>query len=444
MNENILIKNATLLYDNNKILDNYAVFIEDEIIKEVGASQILENKHKNNNIKLIDAEHKLVLSGFINAHMHFYSTFARGILLNSPPANNFVDILQNLWWRLDKKITEDDIYYSAMIPMISAIKNGTTTLIDHHASPYAIEGSLDSIYRAFQDTGLRGSTCYEVSDRDGKDICKKGIDENLRFIEKHNNTKDDNVKGLFGLHSAFTLGDDTLKYIQDCNIKCGFHIHTSEAIDDNQYNLDKYGLTPVKRLNKFGITGNKSIFAHCNHLTDDDILIMKETKTIVVHNPQSNMNNAVGTADIIRYLGEGITVGLGTDGMSAGMMDSINFASLIHKYNKHNPNIGFNESYIIAMNNNSEIASKVLGYDVGKIKEGYKADCIIIDYIPPTPMSDSNFWGHFLFGIIPSGRVETTIVNGKILMEKYQIKNINEQNICEKARTLAKKLWERF
>ncbi|MFW5800298.1 MAG: amidohydrolase family protein, partial [Spirochaetota bacterium] len=287
-------------------------------------------------------------------------------------------------------------------------------------------------------------TCYEVSDRDGKEVCRQAIEENINFIEKHNNNKDSKVKGMFGLHAAFTIENETFEEIMSRNVKSGFHIHVSEAVDDSIINVNKYNLSAVERLHKYGITGENSLFIHCNHHSEKDIEIIKNTKTNLVHNPQSNMKNGVGTANIIRYLDEGIRVGLGTDGMSSGMFDAVNFASLIHKHDRRDSNVGFMESYKLIMENNPAIASKLLGYDIGKIKENYKADLIILDYIPATPINDDNFWGHFLFGVIPSARVETNIVDGKILMENYKLINIDEEQISKEARKLASKIWEKI
>lgn len=441
--KNLLINNAMILYDNSKVLKNHALFIEDGLIKEVGISSKLTEKHKNY-ANIIDAKQNIVFPGLINSHMHFYSTFARGITLNSPPNKNFVDILKNLWWRLDKLLTEEDNYYCAVVPIISSIKKGTTTIIDHHSSPNAVGNSLETIRKAYYDTGLRGLTCYEVSDRDGKGVCEKAVRENMDFIEKYNSEKNALVKGMFGLHAAFTLKDDTLAQIKECNGKNGFHIHVSEAPEDSKHNMDMYGITAVERLYKFGVTGDKSIFAHCNHLTKADIAIIKETKTNVVHNPQSNMKNGVGTADIISYIDKGINVGIGTDGMSSSMFEAVNFASLIHKHDKRNSNIGFEESRKLILENNPLIASNLLGYSVGRIKEGYKADIIILDYEPPTPFNDESFWGHVLFGVIPSGRVKTTIVDGKVLMRDYELTMLDEVTIHNKARELAQLVWDRF
>lgn len=439
----LLITNALLLYDNNEIKQNAGIYIKDGIIKEIDDSTKLKNKHSG--IKTIDAGGRLVTAGFINSHMHFYSTFARGIPLKSPPARNFVDILENLWWKLDKLLTEDEIYYSAVIPMISAVKTGTTTIIDHHSSPNCIDGSLEIIKDAYDLCGLRGAVCYEVSDRDGKERRNKGIDENLRFIKKYNTDKKSAVKGMFGLHAAFTLEDDTMEIIKDHTGRdFGFHIHVSEAKDDNEINKSKYGMSATKRLHHYGITGEKSIFAHCNHVSENDISILKESKTNIVHNPQSNMNNAVGTADIIRYLNEGITVGLGTDGMSAGICDASYLSFLIHKHNKSDSNIAFDESRRLLMDNNPKIASRILGCNVGKIKESYPADIIITDYLPATPFDNDTYWGHFLFSILSSLRVRTTIAGGEVLMEDYQLKNIDEIKIHKTSQKLAKKIWENF
>ncbi len=443
--DNLLITNAVLLYDNTKILKDYALFIKNGFIEDARKSSELVKKYRNKDeLITIDAKHNVVMPGLINAHMHFYSTFARGIALNSPPNKNFVDILKNLWWRLDKLLTEEDNYYCAIVPMISAIKKGTTMLIDHHSSPHSVTNSLETLRKAYNDSGLRGLTCYEVSDRDGKKICEQAIRENIDFIKKYNDIENAPLKGMFGLHAAFTLDDDTLTQIKNYDNKSGFHIHVSEAPEDSKYNMDIYGLTAVERLYKYGITGEKSIFAHCNHLTEEDVDILRETKTNVVHNPQSNMKNGVGTADIISYFNDGITVGIGSDGMSSGMFDAVNFASLIHKHDKRNSNIGFEESRKLILENNPKIASNLLGYNVGRIKEGFKADLIIIDYEPPTPFNDESFWGHFLFGIIPSGRVKTTIVDGKVLMRDYKLTMLNEKEINNKAKERAKTVWEKF
>ena len=204
----ILIKNgvvATLSKEKN-IIEKGAVYIEDNKIKAVGNSSDIEKKYKAD--KVIDAAGKLVMPGLVNSHMHFYSTFAQGIDIKAEAPYTFMEILERLWWKLDKTLTLDGVYYSALFPMIEAIKKGTTTLIDHHASPMAVKGSLFKISDAVKKTGLRAALCYEVSDRDGEKIADQGIEENVDFIKAADGEM---LAGLFGLHAAFTVSDETLE-----------------------------------------------------------------------------------------------------------------------------------------------------------------------------------------------------------------------------------------
>ena len=224
----LLIRNAVVLTFDAKapVLYDHAVLIEGTKIKKIAPdSEFADFKGKT-----IDARGRIVMPGYINAHMHYYSTMVRG-LGKAEPASNFMGVLENLWWRLDKKLTLEDSYYSALIPMIDAVKNGTTTLIDHHASPFAVTGSLDVIAKAGKEVGLRNCLCYEVSDRDGEKIAEEGLAENEAFIKRCEKENDDMLRALYGLHASFTVSDKTLQKAVDF-VKAhntGFHVHTAEA-----------------------------------------------------------------------------------------------------------------------------------------------------------------------------------------------------------------------
>jgi putative selenium metabolism protein SsnA len=441
----ILIKNGLIASfgERNNVIENHAIYIEEGIIKQIIPQDEITDIYKY--AKVIDAKNKLVLPGLINAHTHLYSTFARGILLKGAPPRNFAEILDKLWWHLDKTLTTEDIYYSSLITLIGAIKVGTTTLIDHHASPYALKNSLDQVAKAYNDLGVRGVLAYEVSNRDGEDIANAGIEENVRFIEKY--ASNDMLKGLMGLHAMFTLSDRTLKFVSEevHRLKTGVHIHVAEDRYDRDYNIAHYKLSPMQRLHKFGLTGTTSVFAHCVHIDDQDRQILKNTDSIVVHNPQSNMNNAVGCCNLLKLLEEGILTGLGTDGMTSNMFEELSFANLIHKHVNQSSNVGWVESEKLQTINNPVIASRIFRKNIGVIEPEAVGDVIIVDYDPPTPLNTCNFWGHMLFGI-NKARVLTTIVNGKVLMEdgKLSVSGINEDEINKKSRELAKKFWERF
>ncbi|MDD5629987.1 MAG: amidohydrolase family protein, partial [Elusimicrobia bacterium] len=285
MPRNILIKNGIIvtLGDENKVLTDHALLIQDGLIKKIAPKNSFRGKYA----KVIDAEGKVVLPGFINAHMHFYSTMVRG-LGKAAPSKDFQEVLEHLWWRLDKKLTVEDSYYSALLPLIDAVKRGTTTLIDHHASPLAARGSLDRIAQAVKETGLRASLCYELSDRDGAKVAQDGIDENVAWIKRCAKEKDPQLKALFGLHASFTIKDATLEKASAAGreLGAGFHVHTAEAKSDQDYNINNFNMRVVQRLHKFGILGPKTIAAHCVHVDEDEMNLLRDTGTAVAHNPQ--------------------------------------------------------------------------------------------------------------------------------------------------------------
>jgi putative selenium metabolism protein SsnA len=443
MPDSLLIKNATIitLGDAPRVLHDHAVLIEDGRIRKVAHLE----EFGALNVRSLDAYGKILLPGFINAHMHFYSTLAKG-LVKAKPARSFIQKLENLWWRLDKALTLEDCYYSALIVMIEAIKHGTTTLIDHHASPHAISGVLQTIAEAVKQTGLRVCLCYETSDRDGEQIAKAGLEENGEFIRSCADEKSEHLKALFGLHAAFTLSDSTLKAAADMGntLNTGFHIHVAEAQSDQEYNLEKHGLRVIERLHKFGILGPKTIAAHCVHIDDHERTLLVQTETNVVHNPQSNMNNAVGIMDLMRMQQSGVTVGLGTDAMTVNMLEELRTALWAQHLLQQDASAGFEEVTSTLLQNNPRFANRIWDIPMGAIAEGYAGDVILVDYFPATPLNEETYAGHLVFGI-SQAQVDTTIVGGVILMENKKLTvDIDEREIAAKARDLSKSLWDRF
>jgi putative selenium metabolism protein SsnA len=362
------------------------------------------------------------------------------------PSANFQEVLENLWWRLDKKLTLDDCYYSALLPLIDSVRHGTTTLIDHHASPFAVRGSLDVIAKAVKQAGLRASLCYEVSDRDGGKIAREGIEENVAFIKRCQKENDDQLRALFGLHASFTLADKTLGRAADAGrgLGAGFHVHAAEAQSDQDYNREHFGMRVVERFHRFGILGKKTIAAHCVHVNEREMDLLAETGTAVAHNPQSNMNNAVGVADIVKMTRKGVLVGLGTDAMTVNMLEELRVALWAQHLSHGDPSCGFMEALSTLAFNNAKIANRYWGGKLGEIKEGNYADMVLIDYRPPTPFDESTFLGHFCFGLSQSA-VDTTIASGRVLMEKKKLKlDIDEAEAAAKSMTLSKELWARF
>lgn len=441
----ILVGNGRLITKNeqNPYMDDGCVVIEGNVIKEIGKTK--EMKEKYSYYEFIDANKKVIMPGLINTHMHIYSSFARGMAVPGKPSENFMEILENLWWRLDKKLTLEDTKYSAYATYIDCIKNGVTTVFDHHASPFAIEGSLFTIKDVAKDLGIRTNLCYEVSDRDGLKTIDQGIWENVNFIKFAQNDESDMVKGMFGLHAAFTLSDETLEKCANemANLDAGYHVHTAEGIDDVIITKEKYNKKVVQRLNDFNILNDKTIAVHCIHIDSEEMELIKENKSFVVHNPESNMGNAVGCAPVVHLLNKGITVGLGTDGYTSDMFESLKVANIIHKHQLRDPRVGWAEAPTMLFENNRKIASKHYKKDLGVLKEGAYADVIVVDYIPHTPLNENTENGHIIFGM--TGRsVDTTIINGKVLMKDRILLNIDEESILAKSREMSNKLWDRI
>lgn len=441
----MLITNATLITwgQPNQILENHAVYVEQDKIAEVGSDSALRQKYPQ--APQIDAHGQYVMPGNICAHTHFYGAFARGLAIPGEAPKDFPEILERLWWKLDKALTLEDVRFSALVCLVDAVKHGTTTLIDHHASPNAIDGSLDVIAEAVTQAGLRAGLCYEVTDRDGPDRAKAGIKENVRFISQQTlGGRQRTVAATFGLHASLTLSDKTL---EECKAVHGggFHIHVAEHEADEYDSVKKSSQRVVDRLHQFGILGPRSIAAHCVHVDPREAEILKETGTWVTHQPRSNMNNAVGAADIEGLLRLGVKVGLGNDGFSNTMWEEWKAAYLYHKAAHRDPRrAGGYTITEMAVNNNAALAQTFFPQaKLGQLEAGAFADLIFVDYHPITPLTAGNLPWHILFGFEPS-MVTTTIASGQILMRDRQLLFLDEKEIAAKSREQAVGVWKRF
>jgi putative selenium metabolism protein SsnA len=427
------------LGENNRVLWNAAVVTDGETVAAVGDAAEMRRLYPD--AEAVDCSGKIILPGFICAHHHFYSTMARGMAIPGDPAENFVQILERLWWKVDRAILDEDILLSAQLPLIDCIRNGTTTVIDHHASPSMRDGSLDIIEGAVRQAGLRASLCYEVSDRNVKG---GGIAENERFIKKVGQG-DGQIAAMMGLHASFTVSDETVEtcvgIARDHGVGC--HIHVAEDAADRQDSLTRYGVPTVNRLHRLGVTGEKSIFVHCVHVDEAEMDLLAETRTIVVHNPESNMNNAVGVTPLLTMLKKGVLVGLGTDGMNSDMLAQMRCAYLLHRLANRDPRVAFVEAPTLLLQNNREIARRQFGLPLGEIAPGRPADLAILDYHPPTPLSEANFLGHLIFGLVDAV-VDTTVCRGQILMRNKQVLTMDEERIAARSRELAPKMWKRL
>ncbi|MFQ5855902.1 MAG: putative aminohydrolase SsnA [Anaerolineae bacterium] len=450
----LIIHGAVVTFGGEwQVIDDGALHIHGDRITDVGTTADLQARHPDANV--LDAGGKLVMPGNICAHTHFYGTFARGMAIPGPPMKDFPEILARLWWQLDRSLDEEAVRYSALVPLADAIRHGTTTLIDHHASNRAIDGSLDIIAEAVGQAGLRACLCYEVTDRDGAEVAQAGIRENERFIRKVKGEKGKKGKrgkgvgllaGTFGLHASLTLSDATLERCVAVaeTLDVGFHIHAAEGPADRNDALERYGLRTIDRLYRRGILGEKTIVAHAIDVDAWEMEVLRDTNTWVTHQPRSNMNNAVGVADVPAMLRGGMRVGLGNDGFSNNMFTEMKTAYLLHKVHRRDPRlVGADQVLEMAVTNNARLANMFFPKPIGELSPGAYADIILLDYQPPTPLTAGNLPWHIVFGVDGS-HVTHTICGGRLLMKDRALLTLDEEAITAQAREVAGGVWKRF
>jgi putative selenium metabolism protein SsnA len=428
-----------------RLIDDGALWVEGGRIADLGLTAELSARYPE--AERWDAGGQLVLPGAICAHTHFYGAFARGLATPGEPAATFPQILERLWWRLDQALTLEDVRSSALVCLVDAVRHGTTTLIDHHASPNAIDGSLDVIAEAVERAGLRACLCYEVSDRDGPERARAGIAENVRFARALADAPSSHLAPSFGLHASLTLSDRTLAACVDAARAwdLGFHVHVAEDAADQEDALERTGKRVVHRLGDLGVLGPRTIAAHCVHVDGGEIERLAETSTWVTHQPRSNMNNGVGVAPVEALLEAGAHVGLGNDGFSNQMLAEMKAAYLVHKLHRRDPRAMPGDVVMeLAYANNARLVETLWpGLTTGQLSVGAAADLVFLDYHPTTPLSAENLPWHLLFGVEAS-LVTATVCAGRVLMRDRQLLTLDEAAITAHSRERAQGVWDRL
>ena len=424
--------------EKNSFFENGAVVWKDNTIVEVGDFETLKKKYAD--AEFIDAKGGVIHPAFINTHEHIYSALARGLSIKGYAPNGFLEILDGLWWTIDRNLDNNLTKLSAEATYLECIKNGVTTIFDHHASFGEISGSLFAIEEAARDFGVRSVLCYEISDRDGKEKAHAAIKENVDFAKHALSLKDDFIKGMMGMHASFTISDETMELCRKEKPKeIGYHIHVAEDILDLHRCLKEHGKRIVDRLYDWDVLGEKTLLAHCIYVNPHEMDLIRDTNTMVVHNPESNMGNACGCPPTMEIVHKGILTGLGTDGYTHDMIESWKVANVLHKHHLVDPGAAWAEVPEMLFQGNARIANRYFEKKLGVLEKGAAADIIITDYIPPTPMNAGNLNGHMLFGM--NGRsVVTTVGNGKILMKNRELQGIDEERCLAKIREGAARL----
>lgn len=426
--------------ENLPYISNGAVAAEGTKIVALGQTEKIKDTYKD--AEFIDAKGGVIMPAFINTHEHIYSAMARGLSIKGYNPKGFLDILDGQWWTIDRHLTLEQTKYSAMDTMISCIRNGVTTIFDHHASFGQIKGSLFEIADAAKQLGVRACLCYEVSDRDGMDKAKESVMENEEFIRYALKDDTDMLAGMMGMHAQFTISDATMELAAAHKPEgAGYHIHVAEGIEDLHDCLHKYGKRITDRLMDCGILGEKTLLGHCIYINSHEMDLIKDTDTMVVHNPESNMGNACGCPPTMELVKRGILTGLGTDGYTHDMTESFKVANVLHKHHLCDANAAWAEVPKMLFENNAKIANRYFQTPLGVLKEGAAADVIVVDYDPPTQLDETNINGHILFGM--TGRdVVTTVCNGKVLMQDREVKVADTAQVMAKCREESAKLWK--
>ena len=437
----LLVGNGKLITRDPALpyLEDGAVALDGEVVKEVGALADLKAKYPD--AEFVDAKGGVIMPGLINVHTHIYSGLARGLAIEGNNPTNFLEVLEGMWWNIDRHLTLDGTRASAYATVLDCIRDGVTTIFDHHASFCEIPGSLFAIKDVCQELGIRANLCYEVSERDGEEKTRQSIQENADFAKWAKEQDDDMIKAMFGGHALFTISDKTFEEMVKANDgMTGFHIHVAEGMNDVYDSLRNYGCRPVNRLLYNGILGEKTMLGHCIHVSPAELDIIKETNTMVCHNPESNMGNAVGCSPVLQMYAKGILIGLGTDAYTHDMLESLKVLLPMQRHNVAQPNVGWCEATGMLFENNAKICARYFKKPLGILAEGAAADVIVMDYKPFTPFSDANIDGHMLFGMMGKN-CRTTIINGKVLYKDREFVGIDEDKINAWCMEQSKKLW---
>ena len=444
----MLIINAKLVTwgQPNQIIDGDAVYIVGDRIAAIGPQTEMLSLYSD--AEQLDANGQYLMPASICAHTHFYGAYARGMGIPGEAPVDFMQILKKLWWPLDLALDPESVRLSALVCLVDAIKHGTTTLIDHHASPEFIDGSLDVIAQAVDEAGLRAILCYEVTDRNGEAGFRAGVRENVRFFERtqRESVAHGRVRASFGLHAGLTLSNSSLDICREAApAECGFHVHVAESDADQADSMQKSGVRMVNRLDQHGLLGPKSIAVHAVHVDSQETALLASSGTWVTHQPRSNMNNAVGVSDVEAMLAAGVKVCLGNDGFSNAMWEEWKAAYLLHKAWQRDPRRMPASTIVdMAVYNNAAL-SRVFFPEapLGALAEGAFADLILVDYHPYTPLNAGNLPWQIVFGFNES-MITMTMASGKVLMRNHKLLTLDENLIAEQALAKAPQVWKLY
>ncbi len=416
--------------DNSVQVDKRDIYIEAGILKF--------KKSFDKTDRIIDAENRVIFPGLVNAHHHIYSCLSKGIPAETP-FKDFLGTLENLWWKLDRALDMESVQLSTLLTLQDCIRNGVTTVFDHHISANFIENSLDVMADVFESFGLNGVLCFETSNRNGEEVFEKSLEENIRFCRKHQNSG--NLKGMIGLHALLTLDNQNLEKISQRTESSPIHCHIAEGEIDEIQSTEKYGKSVIERLEQFDLLRKNSLLIHASNISEKEMEILKEKDIFITQAIDSNMNNALNIANISKLIDSGIKTTVGTDGMTSNILKAFKNSFLFTKFQNKNPDIGFPEMKSLFLNSFKLKTS--FGFPLG-VLENEPADIVIFDYVPATPFDENTFLGHFIYGITES-QARWVIKGDDIMLDDFQM-NLTKKydELIYNRIGISERLFERF
>jgi putative selenium metabolism protein SsnA len=425
----MLLRGATLVGLDPPSADRADLRVEGERVAE--RAPALEPRPGEDVLELAGA---VLLPGLVNAHTHLYSALARGMPAPASPPRNFVEILERIWWRLDRALDEESVYLSGLVGGIEAALSGTTLLFDHHASPGFIRGSLRALRRALEEVGIRSVLCYETTDRNGAEGRDLGIEENLAFLDETAGL----TRGMIGAHASFTLSEESLERLAAAarQKRSSVHVHVAEDRADVEDCRKRFEATPLERLQRHGLVGPRALLAHCVHSNPADLEEAQHRGAWIAHNPRSNANNAVGYAPT----GSFWHAALGTDGIDEDMLAEARMAYLKMRDAGRSDALG---AAVEMLAGGHRLASALVGLPFGRLEPGAPADLVVLDYRPPTPLHEGNVGGHLLFGMDRS-HVRSVLVAGRWVVRDRRLLGVDVPAVFARARRASEALWERM
>ena len=410
--------------------------VADGVIGELGTNAIAAQGDE-----VVECDGAVLMPGLVNGHTHLYSALAAGMPAPPRAPRNFHEILKFIWWRLDRAHDLESVEMSGVIGALAAVRCGTTTLIDHHASPDAIEGSLSVLENGIASVGCRGVLCYEVTDRNRPDEAKQGLAENDRYIRQCRERANGTFAAMVGGHASFTMEEASL---HDCvelarRHGVGVHIHAAEDPCDERITRERFGCGLIERFKRVGLLQVAgTILGHGTHLSDADIAVVNDaTGVSLAHNPNSNMNNAVGYTPVAKFTR---LPQLGTDGIGADMWRESRTA----EFKSHDAGlpIAFGAS-LQMLGQSARRASQSLGAKLGVLEPGAAADLVLTNYRPATPLTAENLAGQFLFSMGPEF-VRDVMIGGWWVMRKGHIVTCDEAEIRARSVEVARGVHQRM